>query len=438
MLDPYKVLNVPYDVTAAELQARYREFAKKLHGDAGGSDELMKLINEANEQIRLDIKNGTESSPEPDFLDGEEWNPAPSEEEHPLGDDADSGGEDAYAAGEAPPIDPPEDATGSGPQWEPDARILDIDTGSYATSPETYPNRLQRGTPWRLWAGSGTAAAVLLVFALSGANPPATPPAPLPPPHPSTPPAPPALLALPALPPPLPPPRPRIAGYLHLAELATGFTINPGQTFGFDLPMGRTEIAVASGMVALETVDGETDRSCSGRQFFVDVAANSPATKTRFVSACGGEPSILKAAIPEPVPTPKPPRPPTADWTPAPAPPTAPNIANVIGNFQAMNVGEVLTIPPGGTFGVQVVNGRTAFRILSGAIAASQASGRLALACTSSPFIWMTAHPKFPASFYAVSCNGLPAVVQVSNIAISRPTVNWRSIANPGFFAPMQ
>jgi hypothetical protein len=55
--DPYKFLNVPYDVTEEALRSRYRELAKKLHGDAGGSDEMMKLLNEAREQIQFNIDN---------------------------------------------------------------------------------------------------------------------------------------------------------------------------------------------------------------------------------------------------------------------------------------------------------------------------------------------------------------------------------------------
>lgn len=55
--DPYRFLNVPQGIDEPGLKARYREFAKKLHADLGGSDEMMKLVNEAHDQILADIRN---------------------------------------------------------------------------------------------------------------------------------------------------------------------------------------------------------------------------------------------------------------------------------------------------------------------------------------------------------------------------------------------
>jgi hypothetical protein len=407
VFDPYKILNVPYDVTAEALKARHRELAKKLHADSpGGSDELMKLVNQANDQIKLNLKNGTKFSPEPGTPDPDEPKPTPKENEHSRSDSQNSGARGANASRDQPRDDQPNDEGEPGPKWGADARTWDVGGGSYTTSSGTYSNRPYHGSRWQWWAGGGAAAIVLLVLMSSGSRTPAPEPVRLPP---------------------SPPPRTQITGYLHLNDLATGFSISAGQIFGFDLPVGRTQVNVVSGLVALVSLSGQTERPCSTQPFFVDVAANSFVTKTPFVSACAGEPSVLRVNIQGPAPTPEPVRPPPPVWTPPPSPPAIPNIA------------------PGNTIGVQVVSGRTAFRILSGAVAASQTNGRLALTCTSANFTWTTTQPESPASFFAVSCNGAPAVVQVVDIAPSHPAVIWKSVPSagvsvhsPGVSVPMQ
>lgn len=49
--DHYEVLGVARDATAAQIKAAYRKLSKKHHADAGGSDEVMRVINEAYEVL---------------------------------------------------------------------------------------------------------------------------------------------------------------------------------------------------------------------------------------------------------------------------------------------------------------------------------------------------------------------------------------------------
>ena len=50
--DPYEVLGVRADADMEVVEAVYRARAKKAHPDAGGSEELMKTLNEAIDLIR--------------------------------------------------------------------------------------------------------------------------------------------------------------------------------------------------------------------------------------------------------------------------------------------------------------------------------------------------------------------------------------------------
>lgn len=59
-VDPYRILEVPYDVTETVLKQKYRALLKKYHPDNGETSErqqrAIRLINEANAAVEKDIK----------------------------------------------------------------------------------------------------------------------------------------------------------------------------------------------------------------------------------------------------------------------------------------------------------------------------------------------------------------------------------------------
>lgn len=48
-IDPYEVLGVGRDATAAEIKSAYRKLSKTNHPDAGGDPAVMRAINDAYE-----------------------------------------------------------------------------------------------------------------------------------------------------------------------------------------------------------------------------------------------------------------------------------------------------------------------------------------------------------------------------------------------------
>lgn len=50
--DPYEVLGVRSDTALEDIEAMYRSKAKRLHPDAGGSDEAMRELNAAFERVK--------------------------------------------------------------------------------------------------------------------------------------------------------------------------------------------------------------------------------------------------------------------------------------------------------------------------------------------------------------------------------------------------
>ena len=52
--DPYEVLGVRPDAPIAIAEAAYRTLAKTTHGDVGGDDEEMKVLNDAIERVKSD------------------------------------------------------------------------------------------------------------------------------------------------------------------------------------------------------------------------------------------------------------------------------------------------------------------------------------------------------------------------------------------------
>jgi hypothetical protein len=98
-----------------------------------------------------------------------------------------------------------------------------------------------------------------------------------------------------------------IAGALHVADLAAGRKINPGEIYGVDLPAGKVRIAVVAGEVALMSRRGESLRPCSSQPFVVDASSGSDNLAHPLVSACGREASFIRAEIPPPpLPSPAP------------------------------------------------------------------------------------------------------------------------------------
>ncbi len=101
---------------------------------------------------------------------------------------------------------------------------------------------------------------------------------------------------------------PAIVGVLQVADLATGRKINPGEAYAFDLPTGKVRVAVVAGEVALTSKSGQYLRSFSNQSFVVRSAPDSGNSTHPLVSACGRQPSFLRAEIPQPpLPSPAPP-----------------------------------------------------------------------------------------------------------------------------------
>ena len=90
-----------------------------------------------------------------------------------------------------------------------------------------------------------------------------------------------------------------IAGILHVADFAAGRKINPGENYGVDLPAGKVRVAVVAGEVRLTSKGGESLRACSNQPFVIDAASGS-AGSAPLVTACGREPALIQAEIPQP------------------------------------------------------------------------------------------------------------------------------------------
>lgn len=90
-----------------------------------------------------------------------------------------------------------------------------------------------------------------------------------------------------------------IAGLLHVADFAAGHKINPGESYGVDLPAGKVRVAVVTGEVRLTSKSGESLRACSNQPFVIDAASGS-ADPSPLIIACGREPALLQAEIPPP------------------------------------------------------------------------------------------------------------------------------------------
>ena len=54
--DPYEVLGVRPDAPLEDIKAMYTIKAKRLHPDAGGTEEEMKVLNEAWERVQQEVK----------------------------------------------------------------------------------------------------------------------------------------------------------------------------------------------------------------------------------------------------------------------------------------------------------------------------------------------------------------------------------------------
>jgi len=95
-------------------------------------------------------------------------------------------------------------------------------------------------------------------------------------------------------------PAPAVTGFLHVADLAAGRKINPGEVYAVDIPADTAHLEVVSGAVALVARNGATLRSCSNESFVVEIKHGSPGSAGPLVSSCGKEPAVVRAAIPPP------------------------------------------------------------------------------------------------------------------------------------------
>ena len=97
----------------------------------------------------------------------------------------------------------------------------------------------------------------------------------------------------------LPEPSSSITGLLRVADLAAGHAINPGETYGVDIPPGRVQIAVLSGQVAVASKNGASLRPCSNRPFTA-VIKGARSSENPLISSCGGAQAFIQAVIPLP------------------------------------------------------------------------------------------------------------------------------------------
>ena len=296
MRDPYKFLNVPYDVTDDVLKARFRGLAKKLHGDKDGSDEMMKLVNEANDQIKFNIKSGLSFTSEAE-------QPPPKAEEKPRSESRQTHEESAHASRDPPPNDPPENEPEPNPGWGPNTHTWDVGGGTYTNSSSgTYSSRPYYSSRWRWWAGGGAAFVICLTIISSGSHSPSSPGdavvkkldldnfKPL------------QTAQKPALPaeqsPSIKPAAPE--GRFDLRDFETSYTIGPGDRYSLSLPYGLVRVETLSGQLTLFTMNGELWRSCTGR--FTAKIESSPAF---HATACGQAPVIFHMVSAGPIPQPE-------------------------------------------------------------------------------------------------------------------------------------
>jgi hypothetical protein len=91
---------------------------------------------------------------------------------------------------------------------------------------------------------------------------------------------------------------PVVTGILHVADLAAGHTINPGETYGVETPPSEVNIAIATGQVALTKKDGVAMRACSNESF--TLSGGGAGSESPLIAACGGAPAFIQAVIPQP------------------------------------------------------------------------------------------------------------------------------------------
>jgi hypothetical protein len=89
-----------------------------------------------------------------------------------------------------------------------------------------------------------------------------------------------------------------VTGILHVADLAAGHTINPGEIYGVEAPPSEVKIAIASGQVALTKKDGAAIRACSSETFTLPGGVTR--SESPLIAACGGAPAFIQAVIPQP------------------------------------------------------------------------------------------------------------------------------------------
>jgi hypothetical protein len=268
--DPYKFLGVPYDVTMEALRKRYHELALKLHADTGGSDEMMKLINEAKAQIEFNLKHNVRFDP------NAQTGPEPESDDDRKRPDGESRKEDDRRSQREEKKRPEEEAS----RWGPTSQTWDVG-GERAT----YSNIKYRD-PRRTGLMISGVAFVVLALAIVGPR--------------SCNSDQPHVVTVPTTPPPLSPvPSPPSAqspvftGYLDKGDLDTSHSIAPGQVFGFSFPPGRMQIVVLSGQVQLMSPDRALIRGCSDESFFVEFGqfvARAP-----LVTPCNGSVAVLMA-----------------------------------------------------------------------------------------------------------------------------------------------
>jgi hypothetical protein len=95
-------------------------------------------------------------------------------------------------------------------------------------------------------------------------------------------------------------PAPHVTGLLHVADLAAGRTIKPGETYGVDIPPDTVRIAVISGQVKLANGGADLLRPCSSETFTVEVKEGRRVTKEPYISSCNDTPAFIQAVIPQP------------------------------------------------------------------------------------------------------------------------------------------
>lgn len=93
---------------------------------------------------------------------------------------------------------------------------------------------------------------------------------------------------------------PAIAGTLRVADLAAGHLIKPGDVYAIDVPADTVRIKALSGRVALVARSGASLGPCSDRPLTIEIKHGALSSANPLVSACGREPSLIQAVIPQP------------------------------------------------------------------------------------------------------------------------------------------